>query len=252
MFNEGGIENPMNDFNYHVPLERASDEKFIWLTKNLQANFYKIFSCAINLVQLQSDYAEEDKSKTLNTQTFSVNSVEYFFIKVNTIFELCYQIYDFLDDNTGKKKKFDRLDDGFKRYAEKTKVDLNYAWYKEINEVRNRIIHGGCSIKTFNENGRFLFQAYDLNLNERICTDGGYFKKDSNLIYIDHYMVFFVSVIHWYIKEFLSFVLYELCVDVDDGKLEPFHKMMKDSGSSRVWSISQFEIIRDFLDENCA
>ena len=29
MFNAGGIENPMNDFNYHVPLERASDEKFI-------------------------------------------------------------------------------------------------------------------------------------------------------------------------------------------------------------------------------
>ena len=203
------------------------------------------------MIQLQSDYAEADKSKTLNTQTFSVNSVEYFFVKVNTIFELCYQIYDFLDNNTGEKKKFDRLDDGFKRYAEETKADLNYAWYKEINEVRNRIIHGGYSIKTFSEDGRFLFQAYDLNLNERICTDCGYFKKDSNLIYIDHYMAFFVRVIHWYIKEFLSFVLYELCVDVDDGKLEPIHKMMKDSGCSRVWSISQFEVIRDFLDENC-
>ncbi|MUK51493.1 hypothetical protein [Aliivibrio fischeri] len=78
---------------------------------------------------------------------------------------MCYQIYDFLDDDTGKKKKFNRLDDGFKRYAEEMKADLNYAWYKEINEVRNRIIHGGYSIKTFSEDGRFLFQAYDLNLN---------------------------------------------------------------------------------------
>ena len=157
MFNEDGIENPMNDFNHHVPLERASDEKFIWLTKNLQANFYKMFSCAVNLIQVQSDYASNKEQKTLNTQTFSVNSVEYFFIKINTIFELCYQVYDFLGDNLNRKKKFERLDDRFKAYVDETGSDLNYSWYEEVNEVRNRIIHGGYSIKAFNDDGRLLF-----------------------------------------------------------------------------------------------
>ncbi|WP_038173085.1 hypothetical protein [Vibrio pacinii] len=250
MFNSDGIENPMNDFNYHVPLERASNDEFIWMTKNLQANFYKLFSCTLNVVQIQNDYAEESsKPNTLNTQMFTTNSVEYFFIKVNTIFELCYQIYDYLDDNPDKKKKFTRLDDGFKKYTEETESSLNYLWYKEINEVRNRIIHGGYSIKTFRENNRFLFQAYDLNLNERIRQDHGYFKRESNLIYIDHYMAFFTRVMHWYIKEFLSFVLHSLGVEVDDNKLDPFQKMMKGSGSSRVWHISSHEVLEELLKE---
>lgn len=247
MFNEDGIENPMNDFNFHVPFDRASDEKFIWLTKNLQGNYYKLFSCAVNLLQIQTDYSKDSKNNTLNTDSFTVNSVEYFFIKINTIFELCYQIYDYLDDNKDKKKKFDRLNDEFEKYAKDTDSPLSFSWYEEVNKIRNRIIHGGYSIKTFNENHRFLFQAYDVNLNEQIMQDNGYFKDESNLIYIDHYMAFFIKVVHWYIKEFLSFVLHILSVEVDDKKLEPFHKSLKNSGSLRVWNIGQYEVLEQFI-----
>jgi len=247
MFNEGGIKNPMNDFIYHVPLEHVSNADFIWLTKNLQGNYYKLFSCALNVLQIQTDYSKQNTEKTLNINTFTVNSVEYFFIKVNTIFELCYQIYDYLDDNKDKKKKLDRLDCNFQKYSEETGSSLNYSWYKEVNEVRNRIIHGGYSIKTFNESGRFLFQAYDLELNEKIRQDNGYFKAESDLIFIDYYMAFFTKVVHWYIQEFLSFVLHNLDVEVDDNKLDYIHQVCKNSAAT--WYISQHELLKKILED---
>ena len=55
MFNSDGVENPMNNFNFHLPRERQDDDVRIWLEKNLQANFYKLFSCSVNLVKVQSD-----------------------------------------------------------------------------------------------------------------------------------------------------------------------------------------------------
>lgn len=236
IFEKGEVRNPINGFIYSLPLEKCGDEKLDWLIKNITANFYKLYSCSTNIAQIQQDYLSEETPKgTLNIQMFSTNSVEYFFIKLGSLFELCYQAFGILcEPQKGKnqdKHKF--LQEEFDKYNKEHDQNLTIEWYSSVNEIRNRIVHGGYSIKTFTENGRILFQAYDLNLDEKLNENYGFFKKDSNLIYVDFYTNFYTKVVHWYIENFFIFILNKLDSPLmRDDELSTIDLMRKKSSNS--------------------
>ncbi len=251
MFEKNEVRNPINGFIYSLPLEKCGDEKLDWLIKNITANFYKLYSCSTNIAQVQKDYLSAEAPRgTLNIQMFSTNSVEYFFIKLGSIFELCYQVFDTLcEPQKGKNKdKHKFLKEEFNKYNKDHDEDLNIKWYSSVNEVRNRVVHGGYSIKTFTENGRILFQAYDLNLDEKLNENYGFFKRNSNLIYVDFYTNFYTAVVHRYIEHFFIFILYKLNVSLaQDDELSPMDLMRKNS--SRSWLIGDEELFSSIAEE---
>ena len=245
MYLHDGIKNPLNDFDFFADSKKTQEDKFIWMRKNLQAHFFKLCSCAINVIQVQHDYLDGGKdNSSLDKNMFTVNSVEYFFIKVNTIFELCYQMYDYVDERSEKKKKFKRLNEDFEKYIEDTGSDINLAWYQEINDIRNHIIHSGYGIKTFEEESRFLFQAYADGIQEKVLPKREYSKNGSTLVYIDRYMEFHIKIVHWYIEEFFKFVLHLIGSRVDESKLSSLQKELKNSGSCVLWSVSGIDVLK--------
>ncbi|GAA0586216.1 hypothetical protein ACFQH5_03580 [Halomonas salifodinae] len=236
MFDGESIRNPVNEFVYSLPIEKCSNKKLDWMIKNLNANFCKLYGCSVNIVQVQRDYlAEEEREGSLDITTFSVNSIEYFYIKIGTIFELCYQIFEELckPDRSGAKKKHKLLEEEFERYNKERGETLRLDWYEAISKIRNRIVHGGFSIKAYVEGQRILFQAYDSDLDEQILEDYGYFKKDRNLIHADYYTNFYTRVCHWYVEMFLNFVLHQLGASRSEagGGENVFSELIKNSSS---------------------
>ena len=209
MFDKGSLKNPVNDFIWSLPIEKCGDKDLDWMIKNLSANFQKLYGCTINLLQIQNFYLNNKDQNYLDLMTLCTNSIEYFFLKINTIFEICYQIYVRLcgQNKMMGKSKHDHLEMEFESYRQETGCEIEFDWYAPINAVRNRIAHGGFSIKSFLSEGFLLFQAYDRNLDEKIRDDFGYLVQGGSLVYVDLYSTFFVSKTHRYIWQFLSFVI---------------------------------------------
>lgn len=254
MFNSSGINNPMNNFDFHVPRKYLDDEEFSWITKNLQANFYKLYSCASNFVSVQGAYYETTDTilhLSLDINSFTTNSIEYFLIKINTIVELCYQIYAKINEITNNKQKFEKIAEVL---SSKAKLDASTPlldWYFEVNEVRNRVIHGGYSFKVFEKNNKVFFQAYDKDHAEKILNDHGYFDDSTSyslLIYVDKYMAFFIKKVFFFIKNFLEFTLREAHVSLDDAALDEFSLQLKNSGSCTVWHLKKNSILEDLVN----
>lgn len=248
------VRNPLNDFYWGLPLEKCGDEKLDWLLKNLTANFYKLFNCANQIEQVQrihfaSDGCEFKAASGLNIEGFGVVNIEYFFIKVGTIIDLCYQAFDRLWEIKKAKKnetRHETLSREFEQYNTATNSQkISYSWYNSINKIRNRIVHGGFSIKAYSEDDRILFQAYDASLNEKIVEDYGFFKKDRPIIFADFYTNFYTHVIHWYIEQFFQFILHKLGAKVpEDSDMDEFDRMMKNSHIAwEVGDVSEFKKI---------
>lgn len=233
MFDDGFLTNPINDFIWSLPRDRL-DEELDWMVKNLSANFQKLYGCTVNIVQVQNDYLLQKRKGGLDLLTFCTCSIEFFHMKVDTIFDLTYQIYVKLCSprNVPKRSKHEHLKERFARFNSETGSDLQLEWFEVVNTVRNRIVHGGFSIKTFIRDYYLAFQAYDRDLEEQLNDDHGFFFVDSPLIYADLYTNFYTSTAHEYIRKFLAFVIH--CLRPESAAREPLdivERQCKQSGS---------------------
>lgn len=215
--NSKNIDNPLYKIimylNKHEP-ELLDDEKLEFLLKNLKTHFKKLFYMVsyINKIQKDEDYIK----KYDQTGLVSISSIEYCYYKISTIWDIAYQIADKLV--FPKQKNIDKyayLEAHFERYAH-TLPNLGLGWYKSLNKVRNRIVHGGITVNPYyindeNVKNKICFQAYNSNLDDLIQPHYMYSNENNNNInFADYYFAFHTHLLYSYLCDFFDFVLLEL------------------------------------------
>ncbi|WP_238290114.1 hypothetical protein [Caballeronia novacaledonica] len=235
----------MNDFIWSLPIEKCGDTELDWTIKNLSANFQKLYGCTINLLQVQNFDFNDKSDSNVDLATLCTNLIEYFFLKINTIWELCYQIYLKLCDpkKTSKRSKHEYLEIEFDNYRRSTGREITLDWYEPINAVRNRIAHGGFSIKSFLSDDFLLFQVYNRDLDEQIVDKLGYVVHDKPLVYVDLYTTFYTTKTHQYIQEFLAFVINRMGnVGSTDEGLDILDRELRNSGKALYYGYEEIFI----------
>lgn len=233
MFKDGEIVNPVNDFIWSLPKDRCDDKVLDWNVKNLNASFYKLYGCTINIAEVQNAYLEKKTERALDLPTFCISSIEYFYMKANTIYELCYQIYERLCRPQRGGKKHEHLNEVLAKYEQATGRHVQFDWVEPINTIRNRIAHGGLSIKGFTTGSHLAFQAYDSEVDEQITRDHGFLVGDGPLVRADLYTAYYTVHIHRFIHQFLGFVVH--CLDgepTDEATLGTVERQQKQAGAT--------------------
>lgn len=215
--NSKRIDNPFYKvimyLNKYEP-ELLEDEKLEFLLKNLKTHFKKLFYMVSYINKIQKD--EGYIKKYDQTGLISISAIEYCYYKISTIWDIAYQIADKLVFLKQKNvNKYDYLEANFERYAD-TLPNLNLGWYKSLNKVRNRIVHGGITVNPYYINdesvkNKICFQAYDANLDDLIQPHYMYSNKNNNNInFADYYFAFHTHLLYSYLCDFFDFVLLEL------------------------------------------
>ncbi len=126
-------------------------------------------------------------------------------------------------------------------------------WYKNINQIRNRIIHGGIKITPFyldnteKIKNRLCFQIYDNRLNDLVARSYYYTNKyNSDINFADNYFALHTCILYSYLNDFFDFVLLRLCDEHnlnftdfnkhDNSDLLELHGM-----DDKYWSIAYME-----------
>jgi len=240
--------------------DSLNNEKLHFLLKNLPTHFKKLIYSIGLIYKYQQD--DELLKKYNSTSIVSIQQIEYCFYKISTIWDIAYEIANILILPNNKKingKKVDKytfLNNKFTEYSDK--LDLNVEWYKEITQIRNRIVHGGINITPYyidseNVKKRICFQAYNLDLDDLIKPSYLYSNIHNNYInYADNFFTYYTHVLYSYLSDFFTFVLLELVKDTDidiekDLYLEDdFLDMFKKSHES--WLLSNIDILKEITD----
>lgn len=228
--------------------ELLDNEKIQFLFKNLKTHFKKLFYTIahIDKIQKDSDFIKRHDQ----TSIISISSVEYCYYKISTIFDIAYQIADeLIFPNNKKDSKYDFLEKKFETYANKL-IALQLDWYKNLNKIRNKIVHGGITVNAFYVNDervrkRICFQAYNFDLDDLIEANCMYSNRHNNNInFADNYFVFHTHLLYSYLTDFFEFVLMELSQDkshdVENLSLDdlPFELFERDQ---KTWLLSEVD-----------
>ncbi|HED4406829.1 TPA: hypothetical protein R4318_002227, partial [Pasteurella multocida] len=184
--------------------------------------------------------------------------VEYPYFKLSTIWDISYQIASRLTKlKNSKRNKYEALEKEFSLYTEKFN-NLNLDWYKEINKIRNRIVHGGIKVTPFyldNDDkevkNRLCFQMYDDDLNDLIPKSDFYTNiYNGDINFADNYFAFYTSVLYSYLTDFFDFVLFKLCsennLEVTDFDKHEYSDILEvTSIDDRYWAVDNMEKFRD-------
>lgn len=234
-------------------------EEIQFLFKNLKTHFKKLFYTIsyIDKIQKNSDFMDvHDQSGIV-----SVSAVEYCYYKISTIFDIAYQVADKLI--FPKKKggnKYEYLESRFEAYA-KNLIALQIGWYKSLNNIRNRIVHGGITVNPFYVNdervkSRICFQAYNFDLDDLVEVDFMYSNRcNNNINFADNYFTFHTHLLYSYLTDFFEFVLIELSKnkghDVEDLSLNdlPFVFFERDQ---KTWLLSEVDAFVDITKKMIA
>lgn len=157
--NNAGIKDFVQKAQDYYEGKKNNDEKLNLLYKNLHQHFNKLFKSIIFLHQIQQKKEYFNDKGILRT-----NLVEYCFYKISTIWDISYKIADILisfKDKPRNQNKYVHLEKKFSNYLEAL-PNLDIEWYKNINLIRNRIVHGGINIQFFDVDKRLCFQCYDI------------------------------------------------------------------------------------------
>lgn len=197
--------------------ELLNDDEYMILFGNLKTHFLKLFYSVIHIYDIQKDndfMVHYNQTKFVGTML-----VEYPYIKLSTIWDIAYQIGNKLTNlKNPKGNKYEELEREFSAYAKKFN-NLNISWYREVNKIRNRIVHGGIKITPFyldkNEQkikNRLCFQAYNYQLNDLITVNYLYSNMHNNDInFADNYFALYTNVLYCYLIDFFDFILLKLC-----------------------------------------
>lgn len=124
------------------------DNNIILLFNNLKTHFKKLFHKVTYISKIQKDYDFIEKYD--QTLIASISSIEYCYYKISTIFDITYQISSKLIIFPGNKQfnRYDYLENQFEAYTNNLKA-LQLDWYKNLNKIRNKIVHGGIKINPY-------------------------------------------------------------------------------------------------------
>lgn len=239
--------------------ELLDDEKIQFLFKNLKTHFKKLFYTIAHISKIQKD---GDFIKRYDqTSVVSISSVEYCYYKISTIFDIAYQIADKLIFPSKKEgNRYDYLESQFEVYANNL-IALQLDWYKSLNKIRNRIVHGGITVNPFyvndeNVKNRICFQAYNFDLDDLIEPHYMYSNKyNNNINFADNYFVFHTHLLYSYLTDFFEFVLMELgkdkSHDVENLSLDdlPYEFFERDQ---KTWLLSEVDTFAEITKEMIA
>lgn len=210
--------NPLYEFEGKIDLDvlKKSNklDEIVFFIKTIKSNFLKLYHHICNYHNFKS---VDLKKIGVVDNFFYEGYLEFFYFKVSSIFDLCYQVYSVLCEvNVKPKIKYITLQKEFERYCSLNKsISIQFSEFQEINKIRNSIIHGGVYIRClyFKVDQNWGFQAQDRNYDDLILIDKGYFLNDF-YVSIEKYMNYNYRVLHHFIKNFLNFILVKLnCAD---------------------------------------
>lgn len=233
--------------------ELLYDDDYKILFGNLQTHFLKLFYSVIHIHEIQKD--NDFMNKYNQTSFVGTMLIEYPYIKISTIWDIAYQIAEKLTKlKNSKGNKYEQLEKEFINYAEKCNY-LNLSWYKNINKIRNRIIHGGIKTTSLYLNkdnkgeikNRLCFQLYDNQLNDLVVTSYYYTNKyNNNINFTDNYFALYTSMLYSYLIDFFDFILLKLCDEynlnlIDFNKHDNSDLLELHGMDDKYWSIAYME-----------
>jgi len=239
--------------------ELLDNEKIQFLFKNIQTHFKKLFYTIAHINKIQKD---EDFIKEYDqTSVVSIGSVEYCYYKISTIWDIAYQIADkLIFPNKKSADKYEYLEKQFEGYADGFDA-LQLGWYKDLNKIRNRIVHGGITVNTFyvnddKVNNRICFQAYDFNLDDLIKPHYMYSNKcNNNINFADNYFAFHTHLLYSYLCDFFEFILMELNKerghDIENLSLDELPYELFERGQ-KSWLLSEVDTFTEVTNEMIA
>ena len=192
----------LNKYNNIV----INDSKFEMLVKNFNSNLRKVFYGTLFISNVQKDeIMMSNYGNILKTET-----VEHMFYKISTTWDLAYQIGNFvvpLPKGTKSKTKYELLQEEFDKYCESNNLNrIDFRWYKQFSQLRNRIVHGGKNLIVYYEDKRIKFQIYDNNVDEIIDYNDFYNDGQRSLIFADYYFTYYTILLNNYLYEFFKFI----------------------------------------------
>lgn len=203
------IRNPIFDLvislnKYDSPI--LCNSKFEMLVKNFKSNLKKVFSGTLYIYDVQKDFSIMSEYEDI----IKHESVEYLFYKIATTWDLAYQIGDLvypLPKGNKKKNKYDFLQEEFDKYCEQYNSSMiDFRWYKQFSQLRNRIVHGGKNLIVYHENNRIKFQIYDNNVDEIVEYNDFYNDGQRTLIFADYYFTYYTVLLHNYLCNYFNFI----------------------------------------------
>lgn len=234
--------------------ELFDNDGYVILFGNLKTNFLKLFNSVVYVYDIQKD---SDFMKRYNQKSFvSSMLIEYSYVKLSTVWDISYQIGAKLTKLTNSKgNRYEQLEKEFLDYAEENS-DLNLDWYKEVNKIRNKLVHGGVKIIPFylDDNGeiknRLCFQVYDFNLEDLIPISNFYTNKSNNYInFVDNYFAFYTSTLYSYLVDFFNFILLKIsnesCFNLNSfDKHENLDTLERIGIDDKHWSIANMKAFK--------
>lgn len=236
--------------------ELFDNEDYIILFGNLRTHFLKLFYSVTHIYDIQKDC--DFMMKYNQTGFVGTMIIEYPFLKISTIWDIAYQIGNKLTKLKNEKEdKYDALEKEFSAYA--NELDgLNINWYKKVNRIRNRIVHGGIKVTPFylDDNkgeikNRLCFQMYDNNLNDLVSSSDFYINKNNNnIIFADNYFALYLNILYSYLIDFFDFILLKLCNE-NNLDLSSFNKHENSNllemfgADDKYWVVSDMEKYQD-------
>ncbi|HCR2967782.1 TPA: hypothetical protein ON086_003057 [Klebsiella aerogenes] len=232
------------------------DESLQFLLKNLSTHFRKLFYMIIHINKIQKD--EDFITKYNRNGIISISAIEYCYYKISTIWDISYQIADKLVLPRKKHtNKYEYLNQSFEKYSDKF-PNLNLAWYKELNSIRNRIVHGGITVNPYyindiNVRNKICFQAYDFRLDDLIQPHWMYTNiYNNNINFADYYFSFYTHILYSYLFDFFDYVLFEMNEqrnhDINNLHLSqvPYEFFER---THKTWSLSEVDVFYNVTTE---
>ncbi len=189
---------------------------FQMLLKNFQSNLKRVFLGTILISEIQNDNEAIQKYSDIIGAEF----IEYVYQKITTVWDISYQIGNMLLDLKKSKNgnKYSLLQEEFDKKSQK-KID--FKWYKQLSDLRNRLTHGGLNIIPFFTDNRIKFQIYNNDVDESIEYNDFYNEKDNQLIYADYYFTYYTVLLYNYLCDFFNFVNSQLPINAINSCQHP-------------------------------
>ena len=240
------IPNPLYELLIHLrenDEQKLDDPELVMLLKNCRTSFFKLVESVNQIAVIQEEPELLERLPLLKIQ-----GIEYCFLKISTTWDIAYQIGEKLAGETkGKKKKYEELEKEFETYA-KHLPNLRLDWYREVNKLRNKVVHGGINVVAYHENDALSFQAYDNDVDEMVRMSPFYCVRDRPLIYAEKYFSFYCALVYNYLKDFFLYVLIRLT-----GDSNPILAISEDpfdiSDMFKSWTINGLERLNAVFDE---